>query len=367
MNEAFQLANAEAGKMKTFEALTNTGQLRRLSALALKALRAYAIREPRLSPLLHQDNTTFRVDAADGRRYILRIHRPLRSIEAVRSELMWLAALRRETDLSVPDPVPTLEENLLTVASVTGIPEPRICVLFHWMEGRFLDARLTPSHLERVGVLMANLQLHGAQFRPANGFVRGRLDNLTDQARRLAAQGSSEALVRQQIDNPADEVDAIRLITEVCSPEDGARAEALIRRMRDVQRAVGQKSEAFGLIHGDLHQGNYFFHRGQIRAIDFDDCGYGHYLYDMGVTLSEVNWRPNTPELRRGFLAGYRSVHPLSPEHEEFLDTFIAFRDLQLTIWKIEMRHHPAFRDGWVASVKEMLQDLRNFLAREIK
>ena len=350
--------------MKPFEILTNAGQLRRLRRLAVKALRAYDIHEPRLTALLHEDNTTFRVDTANGKRYVLRIHRPLRTVEAVRSEMMWLAALRRETELVVPEPIPTRDGNLLTVASVTEIPEHRICVLFRWIDGRFLDVKLTPSHLERVGAFMASLQLHGAQFRPLDGFVRGRVDNLTDKARRRAARGASEALVRQQIDNPADETAAIRLITEICSPEHGTRVAILIRKIREVQHIVGQGPETFGLIHGDLHQGNYFFHQGQVRAIDFDDCGYGYYLYDIAVTLSEVNWRENTPALRKNFLAGYRSIRFLSPEHERYLDTFIALRDLQLIIWKIEMRNHPAFRDGWVSSVKEMLQDVKKFVER---
>jgi Ser/Thr protein kinase RdoA (MazF antagonist) len=351
--------------MKPFENLTFTGQLRRLRQLALKALTAYDIHEPYLTMLQHEGNTTFRIDLASGERYVLRVHYPaLRTKEAVRSEMMWLVALRQETDLIVPEPVQTRDGDLLTVTSVSGIPEPRICVLFRWIVGRFLDARLTPSHLERVGAFMAGLQLHGAQFNSPNGFVRGRLDNLTEEARRTAGRGTNEALARQQVDQPADEAAAISLITEICSPEDGERVAILIRKVREVQKIVGQKPETFGLIHGDLHQGNYFFHQGRVQAIDFDDCGYGYYLYDLAVTLSEVNWRKSTPALRQSFLAGYRSIRDLTPEHEHYLDTFIALRDLQLMIWKIEMRHHPAFQDGWVSSVKEMLRDVKDFVER---
>jgi len=347
--------------MKSFETLTNAGQLWRLRRLAAMALAAYDIQEPRLTALQHEGNATFRVDRANGKRYVLRIHYPLRTVEAVQSELTWLAALQQETNLVVPEPIRTRDGNLLTIASVTGIPEQRICVLFRWIPGRFLDDGLTPSHLERVGELMARLQLHGAQFKPPHGFVRGRLDNFTEKARRAAG----EAPRHQRIDDPDDETAAIRLVTDICSTEDGARVAILIRKIREVQKIVGQKPETFGLIHGDLHQDNYFFQRGQIRAIDFDDCGYDYHLYDMAVTLSEVNWRENTPALRKSFLEGYRSVRFLSSEHEHHLDTFIALRDLQLIIWKIEMRNHPAFRAGWASSVKEMLQDVRNFVERE--
>jgi len=353
--------------MNPFEILTRAGQLRCLRQLAFKALTAYAVQAPRLTAIQHEGNTTFRVDSANGERYVLRIHHPtLRTVESVRSEMMWLAALHQKTDLVVPEPIRTLDGNLLTVTNVTEIPEPRICVLFRWIDGRFLDARLTPSQIERVGAFMARLQLHGAQFRPPDGFVRGRLDNLTEAARRMAGLGTSEARLRQKIDQPADEAVAIRLVTETCSAEDGTHVATLIRKVRDIQRAVGQTSETFGLIHGDLHQGNYFFHNGQVRAIDFDDCGYGYYLYDIAVTLSEVNWRKDTPELRKGFLQGYRSVRDLPSEHESYLDTLITFRDLQLMISKIEMRNHPAFRDEWESDVKIILNDMRTFLEHKI-
>jgi Ser/Thr protein kinase RdoA (MazF antagonist) len=344
--------------MKPFETLTSRDQLRRLRQLAVKALQAYEITEPHLTPLRHEDNTTFRIDTTTGERYVLRIHRPSRkTVAEVRSEMIWLAALRQETNLVVPQPVPTREGDLVTVMSVEGVPEPRMCVLLRWIPGRFVDGGLTPAHLERVGAFMAHLQLSAAQFRPPDGFVRGRLDNLYGKP-----PGISEALARQQVDNPDDEATAIRLVAEVCSTEDGARVELLIKKIRAVQRAIGQGPDTFGLIHGDLHQENYLFHQGQVRAVDFDDCGYGYHLYDMAVTLVNINWRDNAAILRQGFLAGYRRVWPLSSEHEQYLQTFMDLRDLQIMIWAIEMRDHPAFRHRWRAEVKEVLDYIKKIV-----
>ena len=43
-----------------------------------------------------------------GKRYVLRIHRAgTPTVESVGAELAWLAALRRDTALEVPAPVPT--------------------------------------------------------------------------------------------------------------------------------------------------------------------------------------------------------------------------------------------------------------------
>lgn len=343
-----------------FESLTRRGQLRGLRQLARQALAAYALAEPRLTPLAHGDNTTFRIDDRDGERYVLRIHRPSRKTpEEVRSEMLWLAALRQEADLVVPAPVPNGAGDLVTIASASAVPEPRMCVLLRWVAGRFVDGGLTPAHLERVGAFMARLQHSGATFKPPDTFRRGRLDNLCGKPR-----GVSEAFARQHVDNPEDEAAALRLVADVCSPEDARRVEQLILKIRTVQRSVGHGPATFGLIHGDLHQENYLFHQGQVRAIDFDDCGYGHYLYDMAVTLFNVRFRPDTPQLSAAFLAGYRSVRPLSAEHEQHLDTFMDLRDIQMMLWEIEMRDHPAFRGSWAASVRETLRYIKEVVER---
>lgn len=341
--------------MRPFERLARRGQVQRLALLAREALRAYDLEVLRLTPLTHGDNTTFRVDAAYGERCVLRIHRPSRKTpEVVRSELLWLAALQHEPDLAVPVPVPTRDGELLTVPGVPGVPEPRIAVLLRWLPGRFIDAGLRPAHLERVGAFMARLHELGARFAPPEGFVRGRLDNLVGKPR-----GVSEAQARGQIDNPEDEAAVLQLVAMVAPPDDVANVERFIGRIRAAQRRLGLGPESFGLIHGDLHQWNYLFHGGQVRAIDFDDCGYGHYVYDLAVTVFNLRFRAQTPRLRAALLAGYRRVRSLDPAHERELDAFLDLRDLQMMVWAIEMRDHPAFRDTWEAEVRATLDYIK--------
>jgi hypothetical protein len=40
-------------------------------------------------------------------------------------------------------------------------------------------------------------------------------------------------------------------------------------------------------------------------------------------------------------------------------------RDLQMMIWAIEMRDHPAFRHRWEAEVKEVLEYIFDALAQK--
>jgi Ser/Thr protein kinase RdoA (MazF antagonist) len=342
--------------MQPFDALTKRGQVARLKRLALNALFAFDLEPATLELLQHSDNTTFRLNAG-GERYMLRIHRGKRTPAEIRSEVQWLDFLSREEGLIVPSPVPTRDGDFLTIAGAEGMPEPRTCVLFRWVEGRFLEEGLRPAHLEQVGAFMARLHNSGARFNPPEGFVRGRVDHLCGKPR-----GVSEAFARSQTGNPEDEAEAILLVNEICSPEDGARVEQLIRRIRGVQLELGRSPETFGLVHGDLHQGNYLFYQGTVRAIDFDDGGYGHYLYDLAVTLFNIDRRENTVALRAALLAGYHSVRPLSAEQEAHLETFMHLRELQMMLWVIEMRDHPQFREGWQADVEACCRYIQRVL-----
>src|SRR5262245_61305549 len=91
---------------KPLAPLGERAQARHRLSLARKALDAYAIPVAGLKPLKHIYNTTFRVTAQSGDHYVLRICHPRRtSVDIVQSELLWLAALRQETGLNVPEPV----------------------------------------------------------------------------------------------------------------------------------------------------------------------------------------------------------------------------------------------------------------------
>ena len=90
---------------------------------------------------------------------------------------------------------------------------------------------------------------------------------------------------------------------------------------------------------------NYLFHGGEVRLIDFGDCGWGHYLYDLAVTVSELVDLPHHSQLRAGLLGGYRQVRPLSPAHEAFIQPFVMLREVQNLTWFVMLRDDPLYRD----------------------
>jgi Ser/Thr protein kinase RdoA (MazF antagonist) len=347
--------------MEAFNSLSRRGQLIRLGRLARMALGNYPLPVTRVAPLKHEHNSTFRVWTADGRKFVLRIHRPgQHTLEAIHSELLWLEALNRDTQLEVPRPVPAKEGELFTRVEVEDVPEPRVCVLFSWLEGRFIDEHLQPVHLEQVGSFTALLHEHASGWSPPTGFRRGRVDVLTAQARGLlwdlAETRSPDGFVKYPSDEDVDR--CLRLISSVYPAEVVEAVDGVIQRIRRALIELGHASEKFGLIHADLHQENYFFHQGRARAIDFDDCGFGHYLFDLNVTLIEIQYLPRYDELRTAFLSGYRQVRSLPVEDEAYLDAFFALRHLQLLVWVLESRTHPAFRDSWEPWTQSLLKKL---------
>ena len=70
-----------------------------------------------------------------------------------------------------------------------------------------------------------------------------------------------------------------------------------------------------------------------VRAIDFDDCGAGWFMYDFATTISFIEEHPMVPEWRASWLEGYRSAGTLSAEDEAELDTFVMLRRLMLLCW----------------------------------
>ena len=343
--------------IQDFELLPRNIQLRRLRRLAQAALATYGLEAASLTPLQHFLNTTFRVDvpsyALQSRgdrgekplRYALRISRSgYQDASTIRSELLWLQAIQRDTNLVVPEPIPARDGSLLTTVSVPDVPEYRHCVVFRWVDGRFRNARLRPVDLVQVGRFMAQLHLHVQQYTMPEGFTRKRWDI---EGLRGKALGIDPQKARRHL-----------------SPEQCRVLDAVADRAQQAMRALGQDQQVFGLIHADLHQYNYLFSKGNVRAIDFDTSGWGYYLYDIAVTFSTLLNRPNLPEFRAAFLDGYRQVRPLAAEYEDFIEIFTAARIMGHTLWVAAHIDEPAFGAKAAIRVSQQVEMLADFLKR---
>ena len=297
----------------------------RMRRVAVRALDAYPLVDPELRFVADEDNTTFRVDATapDGRdRFLLRVHRPARhgrnvdSVAAIGSELGWLVALRAGTDLLVPAPFRTIEGKLTTVAASPDVPERRVCSVLRWMNGRVHSASPRPVHLRRLGSVMARLHNHASQWRVPPGFVRIRWDWETFFGDTMVYGGISAAYVWDLLPG-----DLRRRFARVASG------------MTHVMTRLGEGADHFGLTHADLHLDNALFWRDEVKVIDFDDCGFGYWLYDIAVSLWELRYRNDYEDFRSALIDGYTRHRPLPPGGLAHLDDFIATREVAFGLW----------------------------------
>jgi Ser/Thr protein kinase RdoA (MazF antagonist) len=291
--------------------------------LATAALRRYGIAQSRLTLLSAREHFLFRVDSPPGDtdaaltgRLTLRLYHPHAYDEAgVVAELAWLAALRRDTTLDVPEPVPARGGTLLATLDEAGAGEPRHAVLCRWVAGRRRRASLSPAALEAVGRFTAQLHQHSARFTPPAVSPARRRD--------WARVFGGDSVVSPGSTDPLLTAEQRRAF---------ARVAGLVRAALE---SLGTDPEVYGMIHGDLHTANYLFDREGVGAIDFEDCGMGHHLYDLAVILDEllVRFPDREPDLRLALLRGYRAVRPLPAAHEALLDSLIAMRLAELVRW----------------------------------
>jgi len=203
--------------------------------------------------------------------------------------------------------------------------------------------RLRPIHFYALGQLIARLHEHTSHWQPPPGFTRRHWDweGLFGDAAGLNLPSSEVwALVPDRYRAPF---------------------ETVAGQIRQVMDKLGQEPSAFGLIHADLflgEEGNVLFHKDQARPIDFDDCGFGYWVYDLAVPLAHWQKSPLWAAYRQALLDGYTRVRPLPraplarPQLGR-LDLFMAARHVSEILWAIDQAQHNAhFRqelDGWLA------------------
>jgi Ser/Thr protein kinase RdoA (MazF antagonist) len=290
----------------------------RLEAVVRRALTAYGLPDDSALTLLNiSENATYAVDnPATGVRTVLRVHRHGYHDRAeIHSELAWLEALRVDAEVRTPKVLPLADGQPLLSLPEEGAPDDRFVVHFEWLPGvepTPTDERL-PASFELLGSLTARMHEHVLRWQRPSGFKRF--------SWHYGGAFGPDARWGQWRDGIA--VDAAE--SEVL----GRLAAVLEKRLA----AFGTGPHRFGLIHADLRLANLLQHGAETYVIDFDDCGWGWFLYDFGAAVSFFEHDPRVPELLDAWVRGYRSIRPLSAADESEIPTFILMRRLLLIAW----------------------------------
>ena len=309
-----------------FEDLPEKEQVYKLGELADAALEKFGFNQYRLTFLQHLVNTTFRLDCDQGR-FLVRIHRA-KTRTAVASELAWLDALARETTVSVQIPQHSLDGEMIVVGKQTGMPASYPVTVLSWLDGQILPQdRRSPHHFYRLGQLVAKLHDHAQHWTPGFELDRPLYD--------------STSVLR------TDNIFGEEAVTYKQLPEDVQEyLQRLYEQLQEVEQRLGKSSNQFGLIHSDLSFGNVLFTTDAVLPIDFDDCGFGYYLYDLAVILAGPWERPGFQQRRDAFLQGYREICELPDEHLSLIPAFMAMRASSLGQWdRVRTLLHTSYAD----------------------
>ena len=322
--------------MYSSDQLPEAEKAERYEQLARKALTVYGLEDAELRFLGQGANVVFRVQTDDGR-WALRICNPGRDHRILMRELLWLVALNRDTDLSVPEPVIMRTGDLFRSVSMPGLPGFHACMLFRWVKGRFKED-LTTDHLRAVGQFSATLHKHAETFRWPEELAPVKVSAET------VGDNVPRATLRAHYSN--DDVESLL---------------ATVPIIQRVMRSLGEGHDITGVIHGDLHQGNYLFYGGEARAIDFECVQWNYYAYDVATTFSYLSSRPDFESLESAYIEGYTGVRPLPCDLDGHIPAFDMLRAFTMIAWILGT---PRLRtDEWALGIlKSAVRKAKQFL-----
>jgi Ser/Thr protein kinase RdoA (MazF antagonist) len=151
-----------------------------------------------------------------------------------------------------------------------------------------------------LGRLMARLHNHASGWQPPEGFLRPHTgpDHVWQLVDKLSA-GVGMGII---------------------APQDYAALRSLADAIGFLVARIDQASGNYGLIHNDLHTGNWLVRGKEIIPLDFSLCAYGYHLFDIAIAAGSAGSQRN--ELRRMFFDGYLEMRPLVEAYVRSVEAF---------------------------------------------
>jgi len=252
----------------------------------------------------HNAGVVFRLDDRAGQpQAMLKIHENAGdngndTPEQIEAQLSCLAALAEKSKIIVQSPIVNRVGGTVSMVHFAGVDRPVACTVQQWISGHHAKQWL-PVHAHAIGTLLATIHNHSERWSTADD-------------ERLGRCGASE--VREAFATVCGTVEfglidaAQRTIIE----STGERCVAVIEQ-------AGETPNVWGIVHGDLHQGNVFFIDDKPAPIDFN-LFRAHYLYDLGVSLYHASF--DDLPIRQALVKGYASLRPLSSSAQASLEAY---------------------------------------------
>ncbi len=305
--------------------------------IAKRVLDHYELIEPRIDFIRHNDNVTYRVTTANSKAYLLRIHIPITSAMGahgadygmVNSEVTWMLALAKETNLTIPKPKRNRSGELVTrIQSRDGTVINS--TLLSWIEGEPYHKDLESNDTAYlIGILLATMHNQASQWKFPEGFIRPHRD--VEYFKNML-KGINPAVTDGRI-----------------SQADYSELSKSVALLIDLMGGLDESPNNYGIMHADTHKGNLLYHNGKIRIIDFSFCALGNYMFDLGICFGDMK-----AELHKFCLQGYEKYRPLPENHERLIEGFFLGSIIgTFSFWV----SHPDAQEILVRKVPQITQD----------
>ena len=287
-----------------------------LEKLVNKSLKLWNIPEDVSAELINvSENFTYRIENPSGFKAILRVHREnYHSRRSIECELIWIDALSKSGLIETPSYFFGKDGSAIQECSVDSINGSRYLVLFHFVSGsapeenKYLD-----TLYEKLGRLAGTCHNHVSSWEKPDNFERLTWD--IDTIFGSNALWGNWRLAPEVTKDVQDKLERVEL------------------KIRDRLLDYGKSEKRFNLIHADMRLANLLIDQESTRLIDFDDCGFGWFMYDFASAISFIEDSPMVSYFKSSWITGYKSVRELSVEDEKEIDTFIMLRRMALLAW----------------------------------
>lgn len=247
----------------------------------------------------------------NGREVVLRLTEPgHRKVQEIESELHWMSFLTAN-EMRIATPIPT--NHATFVIEIPG-EKNYFAALFEKAAGAFLkdEEAVEIEMIRQWGRYIGKMHRLTKSYKPPLGI----------QWRQQWEQDESLAMAFRSHDKD-DKIPYERL-----------------NEFMEWMRSLPKENSCYGLIHTDLHRGNFFVDNGEMTAFDFDDSCYQWFSYDFVAPINSVhqnfyegNSHRDKDKTLEHFLNGYSLENKLDNIWVERIKLFDKFRAVITYHW----------------------------------
>ena len=295
------------------------------------AARRYGIPATDLTPMVGGHVTHVYSFTRDGKDYVLRITPPNEEIDlpAMRAILPWMHFLA-EGGAAVAAPVLSQNGTLIELIEQDG--QTYIAVAFERAPGirgeELTFDRWNDALFVRLGQTAGKMHALAKLYTPSNADLkRPEWDAATNCYHPSEEWPPSEAIVaKKQV------------------------------RLFEVVQALPKDKDSYGMIHADLHGGNFFVDvaTNTITVFDFDDCAYGWFAMDIAMSVFDMlvlypgpDYGTFATRFLRSYLKGYQAENTINAFWLGQLPHFLKLLEIGVYA-QVYAYHDPADTESWV-------------------